>query len=261
MPQRWDRRILRARDLAAQYPAAAEVLSFYGEIAAFQKRVFDATAAEQLRVDLMRPFDEQLVTPGVLAQFPVLLELVEKKGPVGLAQAGRELRQKGAVEWRTMLESQSAENANEAQQFFARVCLQPVAEYLALDRKVQLSGYTGSLCPVCGARAQLSVLRPEGDGGKRSLVCSCCATEWDFRRVVCPNCAEEGHEKLPRFSAEDFPHVRVEACDTCKRYLKSVDLTVNGVAVPLVDEIAAAPLDFWAAEHGYEKIEFNLMGL
>jgi len=79
--------------------------------------------------------------------------------------------------------------------------------------------------------------------------------------VLCPNCAEENHTRLPRFSAEDFPHVRVEACDTCKHYLKSVDLTLNGLAVPLVDEIAAAPLDLWAAEHGYEKIELNLMGL
>ena len=58
-----------------------------------------------------------------------------------------------------------------------------------------------------------------------------------------------------------LPHVRVEACDTCKRYLKSVDLTTNGLAVPVVDEIAAAPLDLWAAEHGYQKIELNLLGL
>jgi formate dehydrogenase maturation protein FdhE len=43
--------------------------------------------------------------------------------------------------------------------------------------------------------------------------------------------------------------------------MKSVDLTVNGLAIPLVDEIAAAPLDLWAAEQGYQKIELNLMGL
>lgn len=76
-------------------------------------------------------------------------------------------------------------------------------------------------------------------------------TEWQFRRVLCPNCAEENHNKLPRFSAEEFPHVRLEACDTCKRYLKSVDLTINGLPVPIVDEIAAVPLDLWVAEHGY----------
>jgi hypothetical protein len=31
--------------------------------------------------------------------------------------------------------------------------------------------------------------------------------------------------------------------------------------MPLVDEIYAAPLDLWAREHGYTKIELNLVGL
>jgi formate dehydrogenase maturation protein FdhE len=54
--------------------------------------------------------------------------------------------------------------------------------------------------------------------------------------------------------------VRIEACDTCRYYLKSVDRTIDGLAVPVVDEIAAAPLDLWAAEHAYRKIQPNLMG-
>jgi len=53
----------------------------------------------------------------------------------------------------------------------------------------------------------------------------------------------------------------VDACDTCKRYLKTVDLTRLGLAVPLVDEVAGAPLDVWARERGYEKLELNLVGL
>jgi formate dehydrogenase maturation protein FdhE len=31
--------------------------------------------------------------------------------------------------------------------------------------------------------------------------------------------------------------------------------------MPLVDEVAAAPLDLWAREHDYIKIEMNLVGL
>jgi FdhE protein len=52
----------------------------------------------------------------------------------------------------------------------------------------------------------------------------------------------------------------VEACDTCKYYLKSVDMTVDGLAVPLADEIATASLDIWAVEHGFSKVSPNLMG-
>lgn len=254
----WEKRIRRARELAAQYPAAAQVLGFYSEIAALQSEVFDAVG-KNLHFDPLRPLAEQLVAPAALSRFPALLELVEKKGPAGLAKVARELRQQGSDSWRVLLEAPP--DGDQAHRFFARACLQPVAEYLAFNSKAQFSGYTGSLCPVCSGKPQVGVLRPEGEGGKRSLVCSRCATEWDFRRILCPNCAEEDHAKLPRFSADEFPHVRVEACDTCKWYLKSVDLTVNGLAVPLVDEIAAAALDLWAVEHGYEKIELNLMGL
>jgi len=31
-----------------------------------------------------------------------------------------------------------------------------------------------------------AILRGEGDGAKRSLVCSLCAMEWDFRRLFVP---------------------------------------------------------------------------
>jgi FdhE protein len=105
------------------------------------------------------------------------------------------------------------------------------------------------------------VLRPEGEGAKRSLICSLCATEWVYRRIVCPGCGETDQEKLPRYKADDIVNVRVEACDTCRRYIKSVDLTVNGLAVPVVDELATVVLNVWAEENGYTKLHTNLLGL
>ena len=39
------------------------------------------------------------------------------------------------------------------------------------------------------------------------------------------------------------------------------DLTKSGIAVPLVDEVATAALDLWARDHGYTKVELNLVGL
>ena len=51
-------------------------------------------------------------------------------------------------------------------------------------------------------------------GAKRFLLCSLCFNEWEFRRLLCPNCGEEDKDKLPVYTAEEFPHIRVEACDT-----------------------------------------------
>jgi FdhE protein len=122
-------------------------------------------------------------------------------------------------------------------------------------------GIPPNLCPRCGEKPVAAVLRPEGEGAKRSLLCGVCLQEWDFRRVLCPNCGEEDTAKLPVFGAQEFPQVRIEACDTCKCYLKAIDLTKDGHAVPEVDELAALALDLWAVEKGYHKLQQNLFGI
>jgi FdhE protein len=104
------------------------------------------------------------------------------------------------------------------------------------------------------------VLRLEGDGGKRCMVCSFCGYEWEFRRILCPTCGEEEEKKLPVYVAEQFPHVRVEACETCKFFVRTIDLTKDGYAVPVVDDLAAIPLTLWAHEHGYSRLQPNLLG-
>ena len=139
--------------------------------------------------------------------------------------------------------------------------LQPYAEYLADYSAHPPIHATPQVCPLCSSKPLVGVLRPEGDGGKRSLICSLCATEWNYRRIVCPACGEEDVHKLAVYTAREFPHVRVEACDTCRTYIKTVDLTKDGHAIPVVDELATIPLNLWAADHGYTKLHTNLLGI
>jgi FdhE protein len=77
---------------------------------------------------------------------------------------------------------------------------------------------------------------------------------------LCPTCGEEAEDKLPVYIAEQFPHLRVETCETCTFYLRTVDLTKDGHAVPVVDDLAAIPLSLWAHEHGYTRLQPNLLG-
>jgi FdhE protein len=119
-------------------------------------------------------------------------------------------------------------------------------------------------CPFCGGRPQVSLLRtrePSADGGGRELLCATCLNVWPFGRVLCANCGEQRPALLGYFHTPEYDHMRVEACDACEHYVKGVDLTRLGLAVPLVDEVAAAPLDVWAHERGYTKVELNLVGL
>ena len=258
----WGKRIERAIDLAGQHPSTAEVLAFYSRILEFQKTLYDGVSSRPA-ASCDGCFRERLDVAIAMQQLPALLSLVQENGPSKLAQEAAEIGKGSSEERRQMLHdflaTTDTDNAG-PNSFFARVLFQPYAEYLAITQASQLAGFSGSACPVCSAKPQVAVLRPEGDGGKRFLVCSFCLTEWEFRRILCPICGEVDHQKLPRYSAEGLSAVRVEACDTCHYYLKGVDMTVDGLAVPLVDEVATVPLDVWAIEHGFNKISLNLMG-
>jgi len=137
---------------------------------------------------------------------------------------------------------------------------QPVYEYQA-SQAVLTPGPVEPVCPFCASKPVAGVLRGEGEGAKRHLLCSLCSTEWEYRRVICPNCGEEDQEKLPIYQTPEIPHVRIDACDTCHTYIKSVDLTKDGHAVPVVDEIAAVSLALWSEDHGYTKLTPNILGM
>ncbi len=245
-----DARIARAEHLAANHPAARPLLNFYAGLARFQKPVF-AELQSKRQTDLR----------ALACHFSALIKLIERTGTdllinfaaQNLSAADAQLQLLAAA-W------EGGEALDPAARFYARVLLQPYAEYLASRGDINASG-ADPTCPFCNARPVAGVLRGEGDGGKRWLLCSLCSTEWQYRRVLCPGCGEENKDKLPIYTASEFPAARVDACDTCHTYLKSIDLTKDGHAIPIVDEIATVALNIWAEEHDYVKLETNLLGM
>ncbi len=259
------RRIPRAEELATQYPSAAEVLRFFVPVARFQDESY-YLAEKAFKYPEQNVSFAQPLTAEVVERFPGFLSLVEGIGPGPVSAAARELRSQTANRQRDLLsafwtraEAPISNLGDGAEEFFARAFLQPYAEFVRERTGKRQTGPTPCLCPFCSCRPVVGVLRPLGDGGQRSLVCSFCLGEWEFRRIVCPGCGEEDHSKLPVYTAEEFKHVRVECCDSCRNYIKTVDLTRNGLADPVVDEIASIPLDLWAQDHGYTKLQVNLM--
>ena len=258
--QRWQARVERARELQKRHAAAAKILRFYEHVLQFQQgvaRSFSATDNPSLKI--RKQIDVELA----LAKLPELLALSVEWGPKGLSARAGALQHYDVKRLRKLfleVTETSTRPRDEVTWFFTRACLQPMAESLQLQRPFD-PNYCASLCPACIDRPQMAVLRPEGEGSARWLQCSFCMREWLFRRLICPWCGEEDKEKLPHYSEPSLGSVRVDACDSCHRYLKAVDLTVEGHAVPLVDEVALSVLDLWAREHGYTKIVPNLMGL
>jgi FdhE protein len=263
----WQRRIERAETLARQYPFALEILSFYASVARFQEGLYRQLASTaDPRSGLA---DEQTAPPEMpflVSRFEGFLSVVRKTGPARLTEAARELHGQAEAGWSELLnDSWFSSETSPAQpaQFLARAFLQPYAEWLRSRTAMNSANGASSLClcPFCHRKPGAGVLRQQGEGARRSLLCSFCLAEWDFRRIVCPACGEEENTKLPVYTADEFDYIRVECCDTCKTYIKSINLTRNGLAEPIVDELASAPLDLWARDHGYAKLELNLIGM
>jgi formate dehydrogenase maturation protein FdhE len=270
-------RIQRAELLASRYAFAREILDFYKHIAAFQKDFSE---------ELPRLWGKQAVAPanGVLRSelnLPILLEpfsrflsLMTSRAPKPLAAHAKQFRGQGETTWvellarfwETGLLDAPPENQMETsiaeplEEFLARAFLQPYAEFVAAAMLPPVAPMTMCRCPRCNSLPLLGVLRPEGDGGKRFLQCSFCSQEWEFRRIFCAHCGEEREQQLAVYIAEQFPHIRAEACDSCKYFIRTIDLTKDGNAVPLVDDLAAIPLGLWAEENGYKRIQSNLLG-
>ena len=268
----WQQRIRRAENLAAQHPFAGEILGFYQHVARFQEEVHQriervSPAVERTVLALsgrQESGDGSALCPEIFASFPPFLAMVASYGPERVAQDARELRSTSDSVQSDLLNtvwSSAGEPPQRPEEFLALAFLQPYAEFVRSRSRLQIEGYSHSLCPLCSRKPVLGVLRQQGDGGRRSLLCGFCVTEWEFRRVVCPGCGQEDHTKLPVYTTESFPYIRVECCDSCQTYIKSIDLTKNGLADPLVDEMASLPLDLWAQEHGYAKLQLNLLGM
>ena len=120
-------------------------------------------------------------------------------------------------------------------------------------------------CPRCGGLPQLSYLADAGEtlvSGPRMLLCCRCGESWVHQRMTCPGCGEQATSKLPIFAdAERFPHLRADACESCRTYVITIDLRKEAGAVPVVDELVALPLDLYVQARGFAKVVPNLMAI
>ena len=258
----WDSLIHRAQFLAEANQATRDVMNFYAAILRTQKDIYENLRRRERWLPTGNLEEDVLVLRQMI---PILLDVVQKHGPSLLVEEAGSLTKATEDEIGQLLIQQWRSPSDI--RFFEKALLQPYAKWLVetnglpIDRDLEKKE---GRCPICGDKPQLSILRTRDDvleGGGRDLLCATCLTIWPFRRVVCVNCGEERPPKLGYFRSDEMKHVGIEACDSCRHYIKRIDMTETGLAVALADEIGAAPLDLWAREQGYTKIELNLIGL
>ena len=105
--------------------------------------------------------------------------------------------------------------------------------------------YHDKTCPFCGYYPDMGILSAEKEG-RRYLRCGLCENVWMYRRLSCAICGERDAKKLEYFILEKDERYRVDACNSCKGYMKSVclgkfdeidscDLTVENLVTMSID--------------------------
>jgi FdhE protein len=247
----------RARELGVRYGFAQDLLRLYLALVDAQERTY-----ERARQD--RPATEDLAAYVVRVGLPGVMEASVAAGTETLREAVLLRFHDGDLE--SVVDTWlRGEEQGGTDTFLARASASPVLEALPeLAGSLRQSEPDDRRCPRCGGLPQLAVFGDSGEAlvtAQRRLVCSRCATSWAYSRMTCASCGENAGAKLPILADTDgLPHLRIDACEICRRYLITVDQHREPNAVPLVDELAALPLDLAAAERGYTKIVPNLMG-
>jgi formate dehydrogenase maturation protein FdhE len=288
----WVTRRNRADELAQRRPYAAEVLGFYSALLAVQQRAYEDALADP-------PGLQNVATYAADRVLPPVIELSIERGPAALSSAVlanfHEMELTG-----TLVAWLRGDDVPAIERFLARASIGPVLEALAPRCHPELVEGAATItplgaaprddrhCPACNGLPQVAYFAASPEDlvtAHRYLTCSRCATSWPYPRLTCASCGETDTAKLlvyaERGTAQgeltanvvkpgapaagattaEFPHIRIDGCRSCSHYLLTIDLERDRRAVPLVDEIAAIPLDLYAKERGLTKLVPNLMGI
>jgi FdhE protein len=131
--------------------------------------------------------------------------------------------------------------------------LLPLAQRLD-DGSPEGAAWQQGYCPVCGGWPLLAELR--GIELAQYLRCAACGSGWRSRRMWCPYCGNDDHQRLRLLTIEGEQRFRISVCDRCQGYLK-VGNAFDPPPAELVamDDVASLHLDVAAIERGYRRPE------
>lgn len=121
------------------------------------------------------------------------------------------------------------------------------------NKTISFENWKEGFCPVCGDKPRLSILSKDEDG-KKYLWCARCESEWTFPRITCPFCKNIDHTKLRFLSTNFREELRLDVCEICKGYTKTIDeRKINQEEKPdlFKENIASLYLDILAEDNGY----------
>jgi formate dehydrogenase accessory protein FdhE len=257
----FERRAARAEFLARQTPAVEHPLLFAAGLYRVQARVAAAIETAHASDALTGHLDED--ADRFVDKLSSIVRFAAEEGPEALSTQARARQADLPSTARARLSVYWGGERAAGEDYLSRAILRPYVEVLRAFNIAPDRVHRRGQCPFCGGSPWIGARREgsEMEGAKRMLGCALCGGEWSFGRILCPSCFQDDPHRLPTFQNDKHPTVRIEACETCHRYVKSIDLSQDARPIPEVDDLVSLSMDLWAVEQGYERIETGLAGI
>jgi FdhE protein len=269
----------RIQQIKKKRPGYGEILDFYQKVKEAQDQVKASLKIDPIR--LKKEWKELLAKEGFSLipkeEFPLDIEASDKLFR-DLCQIGKEANPHMAEQVKKIKEATDHKKIDLKKLLEKEVKEQRIeqtADELGLDKKVllflvqssikpsieagmeQLRGeldpetWRKGCCPICGSLPSLSLLKEEV--GKRYLLCSYCGYQWRVDRLFCPFCNNKDQGSLHYFYGEEEETHRIDLCDQCHRYVKTIDYRNLQESDPVLEDLATLHLDVLATQKGYKR--------
>lgn len=235
-------------------PYLADTLSLYERYAGFKALVYNLVEIRAYHDEKCYP--PELIEP-VFNAFSYSFEIPDES-----LAALKDAMRSGGVDLSSLpseINSASETFSENEHEGIIFLISKPYFLWLRHSSGLNKSFWTDGRCPVCGSIPSLASLDAEG---KRQLYCSFCETPGYFSRLGCPVCLNSETGRINIIETEDEAGFRVETCDSCSSYIKSITSPeiLNKYPFDLAD-IVSLPLDIIAQEKGYRRNSPNTLGM
>ena len=269
----------RIQQIKKKRPAYGEILDFYQKVKEAQNKLKASLKIDPIK--LKKEWKELLAKEGFsLIQkedFPLDIEASARLFQ-SLCQIGKDANPHMAEQVRKIEEALASKRIDLKKLFKKGVKEQKIeqlADELELDKKVfsfliqsstrpSIEAGMGKLrneldpetwlkgnCPICGSLPSLGLLKEEV--GKRYLLCSYCGFQWRIDRLICPFCNNKEQQSLHYLFAEGEEAYRIDLCEKCHQYIKTIDLRNLEESDPSLEDLATLHLDILASQKGYKR--------
>jgi len=242
---------MNIREISENRPYLKDVLSLYERVAEFNR----------LTADLAVP-------PGAVTYPPGSIDLIFKSFssvfdmPVDILEPLKEAMKLGQIDFTRI-------PLNEVPAFSLPYHEDELSTILFLISKpyfLRLRGpgdinetfWDEGRCRVCGSVPSLAFIK-EDEG--RILCCSYCESRGKWHRIGCPRCRNMDTERLEIIETEEEKGFRIDLCNVCKSYVKTIRYNLLDDYAPELLDIISLPLDILAQERTYRRLSPNPVGM